>query len=79
MDLLHLGGRIALAANNRDLAEQLLSKAFEGEPENPDNGFFLARLYRDEGNEERARQVAEEALQQSPDHARLRGFVTKSS
>jgi tetratricopeptide (TPR) repeat protein len=75
MDLLHLGGRIALAAGNRELAEPLLAGAFEGEPENPDNGLFLARLYRDGGDEQRARRVAEEALRYSPDNRRLLEFA----
>jgi Flp pilus assembly protein TadD len=77
MDLLHLGGRIALAAGNRELAEQLLARAFEGEPENPENGLFLARLYRDRGDAQRARRVAEEALGYSPNNRRLLEFVAE--
>lgn len=71
-DLVHLGGRIALAREKPEIAEPLLRGAFDHQPESIGHGRYLAMLLESQGRLEEALEVAEEALRHWPDDRVLR-------
>ncbi len=62
-DLVYLGGKLALKAGDKDKAEELLTIAFENQPESPGYGKDLADLLFECGEHQRALEVADKALQ----------------
>ncbi len=70
-DLVHLGGRIALARENAEVAERLLRLAFDNQPESFGHGRFLAALLESQDRYEEALEVVEETRRHWPDDRTL--------
>lgn len=66
-DLVHLGGKIALARDEPEVAERLLRLAFENQPETLGHGRYLAALLEAQSRDEEALEVVEEALVHRPE------------